>query len=378
VSDVLIIGDTIRCPELRHEIPVAVPDPFVYAEHGGKQLVLVGGLEVPRIEAAGAYEVHPPEDYGIDELLRSGLTRDEISLEVTLRACRAWEVEDAAVPPTFPLEIADHLRANGIEVHADRDLFVTRRRSKNADELAGIRRAQQAAEAGMTAARELLRRARPDNGAVNVDGEPLTCERLKIAIENAFTEHASSAEEFIVSHGPQTAIGHDMGSGPIAADEPIVIDLFPRDRESACFADMTRTYVVGTPSDELKEYHRLCHEAILRALEGVRPGAEGHALHVGTCELFQENGHKTLLDKEPGKVLEDGFFHSLGHGVGLEVHERPTLGVIPGDTLVAGDVVTLEPGLYRRGYGGVRLEDLVLVTEDGAENLTRYPYDLEP
>ena len=189
----------------------------------------------------------------------------------------------------------------------------------------------------MTAARELLRRARPNGTAVTVDGEPLTSERIKVAIGNAFTEHDAIADEFIVSHGPQTAIGHDMGSGPIAPNEPIVIDLFPRDRESACFADMTRTYVVGTPTDELEEYHRLCHEALQRALADVKPGVEGNSLHVSTCELFQENGQKTSLDKEPGKVLEDDTLIEIAEAHGRKpgqvalrwLLDQPNVAAIP-------------------------------------------------
>ena len=135
-------------------------------------------------------------------------------------------------PPTFPLELADHLRANGIELSSDRDQFVGRRRVKNDAELAGIRRAQRAAEAAMTAARDLLRAAERQNGDLVLDGEPLTCERIKLAVEQAFTANGAFADEFIVSHGPQTAVGHDMGSGPISPDEPVCLDLFPRDRES--------------------------------------------------------------------------------------------------------------------------------------------------
>jgi Xaa-Pro aminopeptidase len=378
VTDVLIYADSLRSPEMRHEVPVSVPDPFLYAEREGRRCAVVTSFEVERMQAATNIEVFPYEEFGFDELIRSGMPRDDIALEMLLRACRKIGVTSAAVPTTFPLGIADHLRANGIDLAVDRKLFEDRRRVKNDAELAGIRRALRAAEAGMDAARELLRRAETRNGGLVVDGQPLTCERLKVAVGQAFTKHDAGAEEMVVSHGPQTAVGHDMGSGPIAPDEPVVLDLFPRDRESACFADMTRTFVVGTPPPELVEYHRLTLEALKRALAGVRAGVVGNDLHVQTCEIFHEHGYPTQLSKEPGTVLADGFYHGLGHGVGLEVHEKPSLSVTREDPLVAGDVITLEPGLYRQGFGGCRLEDLVLVTEDGGENLTEYPYDLQP
>ena len=231
----------------------------------------------------------------------------------------------------------------------------------------------------MNAARELLRAAEQRNGSLVVDGEPLTCERLKIEVERAFTENGAFADEFIVSHGPQTAVGHEMGSGAIAPGEPVVADLYPRDRESGCYADLTRTFVApgGDGGEELREYHRLCREALERSVAAVKPGVAGSELHRISCEVFEEHGYPTQLSKQPGEVLKDGFYHSLGHGVGLEVHEEPTLGRAPGE-LVAGDVIAMEPGLYRNGYGGCRLEDLVLVTEKGPEVLADYPYDLEP
>ena len=378
MSEILIYADSLRSPEMRHEVPLAVPDPFLYAETDGKGRVVASSFELGRIsEVAPHLEVLPLEEFGLDELYAQGLNRDEIELEVILRAVRRFGLERASVPSTFPLEVADHLRANGIEVKADRELFIGRRRVKNEAELAGIRRAQRAAEAGMDAARDLLRAADRQNGTLVVDGEPLTCERLKLAVEQAFSEHGVFADEFIVSHGPQTAIGHDMGSGTIAPDEPICLDFFPRDRESGCYADMTRTFVVGQPSDELLEYHKLCREALDRAVAAVKPGIPGKDLNRLACDVFEEHGFPTLLSKQPGEVLRDGFYHSLGHGVGLEVHEEPALGRGPGE-LVAGDVIAVEPGLYRNGYGGCRLEDLVHVTEDGPETLTDYPYDLEP
>jgi Xaa-Pro aminopeptidase len=378
VADVLIYADSLRSPEMRHEVPLGVPDPFLYAERDGNRHVVARSFELDRIKAvAPDLELMPYEEFGLDELYAQGLSRDEIELEVVLRAARRFGIERATVPSTFPLELADHLRANGIEVIADREHFVRRRRVKNEAELAGIRRAQHAAEAGMTAARELLRAAERQNGDLVLDGEPLTCERLKVAVEQAFTANGAFADEFIVSHGPQTAVGHDMGSGPIAPGEPVCLDLFPRDRESGCFADMTRVFVVGEPSEELAEYHRLCREALGAAVAAVKPGVAGSELHRICSKVFEEHGYPTLLSKQPGEVLKDGFYHSLGHGVGLEVHEDPALGRGPGE-LVAGDVIAVEPGLYRHGYGGCRLEDLVLVTEDGAEVLTDYPYDLAP
>ena len=377
MPDVLILGDTMRSPEARHEVPVAIPDPILYVETNGDRHAIVGSFEVPRLASLSAtLQAHAPEEFGYDEFLAQGMPALDAYRHVWVRAAKELGVKDAVVPWTFGLEVADLLREEGISVRADREFFAQRRRAKNGAELAGIRRAQKAAEAGMEAGRELLRRAKIESGALVLDGEPLTSERIKHDVEAAFAAHEASAEEMIVSHGPQTAIGHDMGSGPLLADEPVVFDLFPRDRETGCYADMTRTFVVGEISDELREFHRLAKQALDEAIEATRAGVTGDSLMRATSELFHSHGYPTPLHKEPGQVLDSGFFHSLGHGVGLEVHEAPSLGR-NGDELIAGDVVTIEPGLYRAGYGGVRLEDLVLVTEDGCENLTQFPYELE-
>jgi Xaa-Pro aminopeptidase len=378
VPDVLIYADTIRSPELRHELPLAVPDPFLYVERDGERHVVLTSFEIDRVrEIDGAPEPHAYEEFGYDDLIARGLPREEVLLELAVNAVRALGVTEALVPWTFPTRFADRLREAGLVLTPELDFFQDRRRVKSGAELAGIRRAQRAAEAGMDAARGLLRRAEPNGTGLVVDGEPLTSERIKAAILEAFTARGTAADEFIVSHGPQSAVGHDMGSGPIAAGESIVIDLWPRDIETACYADMTRTYVVGEPAAEIVRYHALCKEALDRSLAAIRPGVPGADVFTLVCELFEEAGQPTQLSKPPGEVLADGFYHGLGHGVGLEVHEAPSLGRAPG-AMVAGDVVTVEPGLYRQGFGGVRLEDLVLVTEDGAENLTEYPYDLAP
>jgi len=377
MTDVLIWADTLRSPEMRHEVPVVVPDPFLYLERDGERHVVITPFEVERIQGHDGLQPHAVEEFGWDDLVKQGIPMEEVELGTVLRAVKELGVRKAVVPTTFPLELADRLRAQGVEITPDRETFVQRRRVKSDAEVEGIRRAQRGAEAGMETARDLFRRAEEEDGTLLLDGEPLTCERVKMAIQQTLTDLNLLCDEFIVSHGPQTAIGHEMGFGEIEPNEPIVLDLWPRDRESSCYADMTRTFVIGEPSEELAAYHKHVHEALERSVEAVKPGVAGRDVYVLASELFHEAGYPTGLHKRDGEILEDGFFHGLGHGVGLEVHEQPWLSRYPGE-LVEGDVITIEPGLYRNGYGGCRLEDLVLVTKDGAELLTKYPYDLAP
>ena len=367
MPDLLIYGDTIRSPELRHEVPVPVPDAFIYAEKDGGRYVFVGSLEVPRIEGIDGIVTVPFEDLGIDELIASGIPWHESERQVVLRACRKIGLESAVTPRAFPLEKADFLRANGISLEPDGEIFDKRRRVKNESELAGIRRAQAGAERAMGAIRDRLR-----------EGGDLTCEELQGLALQSFSESGVIAPDMvIVSHGEQTAIGHEPGHGPVAEGEAVIADLYPQDPVSGCYADMTRTFSMGEPPEELVRYHGLVKEAIDRAVDAIRPGITGKELHRMTCEFFQEHGFPTQLTKDPDKPLEDGFFHGLGHGVGLEVHEQPGLGRT-GEELVAGDVVAVEPGVVDPQHGGTRVEDLALVTADGYELLTERSYDLVP
>ena len=370
MPDVLIYADTFRSPELRHEVPLGVPDPFLYAERDGVRHIAIGSMEVPRLAALGRYELHPSEELGLDDLIASGRSANAIREELQVRAVKAIGVAKAVVPETFPLWLADRLRAEGVELAVDRELFDDRRRVKTAEELAGMRRAQRAAEAGMATCRELLRERGPEGD--------LTVEEVKAAMAVTFAGHGTIADDFIVAPGAQGAVGHDMGSGLIRPGVPVVVDIWPRDVESFVFCDMTRTFVVGDVPDDVRRWHALCREALDVTFPLVRDGADGRAIFDAACAVFEAAGEPTLRTKTPGTTLADGFFHGLGHGVGLEVHEDPGMGLAGSPPFRAGDVVTLEPGCYRQGYGGVRLEDLVLVTGDGAERLTDFPYDLTP
>ena len=378
MTDVLVIGDTFRCPEMRHEIPLGVPDPFVYLERDGARHVYVHSMEGDRIRGvAPDITVHPLEEVGIDELYRRRLGWLELRLESSARACAHAGLTHAVVPSTFPSAYLDRIRRDGVELVVDQEVFNRRRRVKAGAELAGIRRAQGAAEAAMGEAVGLLRAAQNGDGVLWLDGEPLTVERVKAAMRRVFTDHGCTTEDFIVAPGPQGAAGHEMGHGPINAGDPVVLDIWPRDEASSCFADMTRTFVVGGAPDEVRQWHTLTKQALDAATAVIRPGVDCQEVFAVACDVYEAAGHDTLRTKQEGQVLDHGFFHGLGHGVGLEVHEGPYMGRLPSGELVAGDVVTVEPGLYDPAIGGVRLEDLVLVTEDGCEVLTRFPYDLE-
>ena len=375
---VLIYGDTTRCAEMRNEIPHAVHDPFLYLEHPGGRAVVVRSLEVERMTAVPGLTPLPLEELGLDELLSTGWSPDEAALEIALRACRRFEIDHAAVPASFPVAVADRLRAGGIRLDVDDELFGDRRRAKNATQLAGIRRAQTAAEAAVASVAAALDAAEvaPDGGLL-LDGEPLTCERLKEGVALAFIRNGCGGDDVIVAHGPQTCIGHHSGSGQVREGEPVTVDLCPRDPASGCYTDITRTFVKGEVNDELQRYFDLVSDSLRRTHAAIRPGLAVRELHRISCRPFEDAGEPTQCSKQPGEVLLDGFFHSLGHGVGLEIHEAPHLSQND-DVLVVGDVIAVEPGCYRQGFGGVRLEDLVRVTEDGGELLTDYPYELTP
>jgi Xaa-Pro aminopeptidase len=378
-DDVLVYGDTERSPAMRHEIPVAIGDPFLYVEAGGRRIALTNSLERDRLaRAVPDIELVVGEELGIDELIAAGMPRHEIELELCARLCGRLDVHMAVVPPELPVALADRLRADGLELRADHELFEQRRRVKSAAELAGIRRAQAAAEAGIAAGAALLREAEISGDELRRDGAPLLAEQVRAAIRDACAERGAAAPpDIIVARSDRFPGGHDPGEGPLAPGVPITVDLWPRDEESGCWADMTRTFVVGEPTPATVEMHALSVEALHRSLDAARPGVPGRELYDIACDVFEAAGHPTQRTKTPGETLAEGFYFSLGHGIGLEVHEAPGLGRTGMAPLVAGDVIAVEPGTSRGGEAA-RVEDLVLVTDDGIENLTDYPYDLAP
>jgi Xaa-Pro aminopeptidase len=378
----LLYGDTERSPAMRHEIPIAIGDGMLFAELDGRTVILTSWLERDRILAVlPEVEILDFIQLGMRGFVEQGMTRLEAEREVIAEAVTQLAITEAVIPGDFPVAIADRLRVDGVSLTIDDELVNARRRVKRGAELDGIRCAQRAADAATARAAELLAQASvgPDGSLRTVDGEPLLAEAVRAELRRTCAEHGSTCPaDMIVASVRNGGGGHDPGNGPLPAGLPIQVDIFPRHEASACWADMTRTFVVGEPTAEnarlIADQERLVRTALEQARAAVRPGVTGRELHEATCELFEAAGWAT--QRTGGG--EEGFQFALGHGVGLEVHEAPGLGFSGREPFVAGDVVAVEPGLWDKRIGGVRLEDLLLVTEDGCETLTTSPYALTP
>jgi Xaa-Pro aminopeptidase len=287
-------------------------------------------------------------------------------------------VRDAIVDFAFPLGLAERLRDDGITLSVEEETIAARRRHKSDAELAGIRRAQVAAHAAMEAAATMLRAAGAASGTLQLDGGPLRAEDVRDAMREAAWRHGALLSSDAIVASVWQGFGHEPGSGPLPEGLPIQIDLWPQDEASSCWADMARTFVVGEArSDEIARQERLVRDALEAVRAEVRPGVTGEALHGLCCDIFEAAGYRTQRTG-PGEDRAEGFQFSLGHGVGLRVHEDPGLGQSGRAPLIAGDVLAIEPGLWHREVGGVRFEDLLLVTETGCETLTSFAYDLAP
>lgn len=375
----MLYGDTQTSPALRHEVPVAIGDPFLLVVDGDHTWILASSLEASRVAAARPdAELYAYESLGLQELRERGLSGDELDLELAARAAARIGVTEAVIEFGFPTGLADRLRAGGVALTVDSSAIEQRRRCKSEAELAGIRRASAAACVAMGAAASLFAAAQPDGALLSLDGEPLTAERVRDAMRDAAWERGALLPTEVVVASVWQGYGHESGSGPLPAGLPIQVDVWPCDEPSGCWSDMTRTFVAGgEPPPEIRRQEALVREVFAAAAAGVRAGVTGGELHAQACERFEAAGYPTQRTG-PGDDPQEGFQFSLGHGVGLRVHEPPSVGLTGREPFVAGDVVAIEPGLWDRQVGGVRFEDLLLVTEDGCELLTPFGYSLDP
>lgn len=348
-----------------------VPDPFIFLQQDGHTSIVLSDLEIERGKLeARVDEILPLSQYR-DQLRQQGIEFPNLA-DITACLLREKRIRRVVVPGDFALQYADPLRERGFTV-TYKDPFFETRMQKTEREIEAIRHVQQHNETAMAHAHHILNDA--DIGANNVlyyHGQVLTSEYLQRAIQLKLLEYNCLAQHTIVTSGDQATRPHEHGSGPLYAHQAIIIDIFPQSLTTRYFADITRTVVKGQASEQLQRLYAVVQAGQELGIAAIRSGVSGQAIHTEIQALFKREGFETgVID---GTV--QGFIHGTGHGVGLQIHEAPRIG--NADTVLhTGNVVTVEPGLYYTKIGGVRLEDLVVVTEQGHINLTTYPKTLE-
>lgn len=348
-----------------------VGDPFIFLEQNGKRTILLSDLEIDR----GRRQAQVDEILSLSEFERAaqGSSKKAPAFsKVLLQFLRKRGVRSATVPSTFPLALAEELNANKIRVRTTTEnIFWPEREAKTDDELKLIRRALSITEKGMARAMEVLAASRPGRGKrLAWSGRTLTSEILRAEIDSAILRAGGLPANTIVAGGDQACDPHERGSGPLRADSLIILDIFPRDAKSGYFGDMTRTVVRGRASDEQRRLWETVREGQEMGLKKMKPGIDGLKLHNEIKQLFTDRGFPTEV--RDGRQV--GFFHGTGHALGLEIHEFPRF---QKTIFKPGQVLTVEPGLYYPGLGGVRIEDVAAVTDTGIRLLSRFEKRLE-
>ncbi|MCX8091716.1 MAG: Xaa-Pro peptidase family protein [Verrucomicrobiae bacterium] len=369
----LMVADSERDADMLYATGLFVPDPFIYLRQRGRATLVMSDLELDRarrlarhcrVLALSAYQ---------RRLQRDGVRRPGLA-QVIRALLRERRLRRVTVPRQFPLGLARELGELGVRVRPSRGAVFPQREQKSADEVKKISAALMMAEVGMAEAMQVLRAAKiGKDGRLLYQGAPLTSERLRSVIDCAVLQANGLAAHTIVAGGRQACDPHETGHGPLRAHEPIIIDIFPRSQRTGYFGDITRTVVRGRASEGVRRLYDTVRRAQELAFGQIRAGVRGVAVHRAVQEFFEREGYPT---RRRDNHME-GFFHGTGHGLGLEIHEAPRLSAQSADTLKPGHVVTVEPGLYYPELGGVRLEDVALVTTRGARNLTRFEKVLE-
>jgi len=376
-QNLLVIGAPEHDADAYHLSGFLAPDPVICLRVAGKRYLAVSSLEYGRAsKEAPVDELLSYEELEIIKLareLKSGARAYATAISNLLERLGAAD-SPVIVPAGMAVIYADALRDRGVEITPDRQLFDGRRRAKTDGEISHIEKAQRAVEAACTHAVEILRDSEVgEDNVLQWRGETLTSELLRSEIDVDLLRRGCAADGTIVAGGPQGADPHERGHGPLKAGESIIVDIFPMDLSTRYYSDMTRTFVKGEPGEELRSMYDAVLESQEAALSMIRAGVNGKDVHGKVSDILHERGYKTdKHDREEGKPLTEGFFHGTGHGVGLEIHEAPRVSTAD-EELIPGDVVSVEPGVYDPAVGGVRIEDLVVVTEDGCRNLTDFP-----
>jgi len=369
----LIAGIPATNKTLFHAVRFNVGDPAACVEfiHDGKpphRVFICRDIEMGRArQHARADAVTCPRDFEP----AGGLSgdRETATAQAVAECLRRQHVGRVVSDRTLPLIYADHLRQAGIALEYDPQMGVLSRRSKDAQEVEWLHAAQRATEDAMRMACETVARAAPDrNGVLMHDGERLSAERLRFMIDVHLLRLGFSNPPAIVACGSQAADCHEHGHGDLRTGQPVIVDIFPRCQKTLYNGDCTRTVVNGEPHPEVRRMHATVVEAKRAATAAVRTGATGEDVHRATLGVIHAHGFASGMPPADAPDSWCGMTHGTGHGIGLDVHEPPLLD-FKGPALVTGDALTIEPGLYGKAHGGIRVEDMVIVSPEGARNL---------
>jgi Xaa-Pro aminopeptidase len=294
--------------------------------------------------------------------------------QMVLHLAELHDIPAFRVASRFPVGLARKLQEAGmtLEIADDSGLF-PERQIKTAAEVEALRKGNKASEAGFRIVTKTLAESKIRNGKLVHNGTILTAERLRELISHAALDAGAMAQHTIAAPGDQAVDNHCVGHGPLRAGELIVVDIFPRRIEDGYWGDMTRTYLKGRASDAQRRLVRTVRKAHEMAIGMIKPGVTGGKVHDAVQAFFDKEGYETARDTKQPK----GFFHALGHCVGLEIHEEPIMRAKAPFKLRKGMVMTVEPGLYYHGLGGCRIEDMVHVVKGGCELISRAPYKWE-
>lgn len=367
--DILLYSDTGRSADALYFGGVEAPDPFVAFSLRGKKYAVANALEFGRMKRTGGFDLVLPLEACLERARRSWPRQTPGPARVIALLSREMKAGPFTVPEDFPAGLYKELRDIGVPVKISTGPLFPEREIKSAREAEAVREGNRCSAAGIAAAERLLRACRVRRGRLLYKGNVLTSERLKNAIETACLARGAVSSMTIAAGGDQACDPHNRGSGPLRANELIIVDVFPRVSASGFYGDMTRTFLRGRASDAQRAIVLAVRAAQRKALSAIRAGVNGREVHRAVTEVFLRRGFETKHTPS-GSI---GFFHGTGHGLGLEVHEPPRLS--PADcVLKRGSVVTVEPGLYYPGIGACRIEDVVQVTSGAPRMLCRYPY----
>ena len=367
----LIIASSEKDADLYYASKFIAPDPFVFVQAHGKSSILVSDLEIDRArKQAEVNDIFSTSRLASEYKQKHKKPCDFV--ELVLYFLRKLNIQSVLVPGNFPVQYYAPLRHAGLRIQYKNGVFFEKRLIKDRAEITAITKALRATEKAAHEAIRTLKRSVIRKNKLYFRGKVLTSEALRRIIHRTLLELGCTGEHTIVSCGHQSIDPHDQGSGPLYAHQPILMDIFPRSETTFYYADFTRTVVRGKASPQLKKMYATVKQGQDIAFQMMRSGIPTKKVHSAIQTKFTQLGFATGV--KDGRM--QGFFHSTGHGLGLELHEPPRVSV-GNDVLKAGQVVTVEPGLYYKGIGGVRLEDVVVITKNSCKNLTKFPRKLE-